>query len=87
MLTDILNPDANYIKPGSVSNRNTHHGTWFFQCLVGVFKDNSDAMDSRDTFDQAAIMPMEKESKDEGRRKQTFKMINRGFYKKFISTS
>ena len=79
-VTDIL--IANSTVPGYVSNRNIHHGTWFFQCLVSVFKENAHNMDIRDMFDQVAIMLNEKESKDAGRRKQTFEVINRGFYKK-----
>ena len=79
-VTDIL--IANSTVPGFVSNRNIHHGTWFFQCLVSVFKENADAMDIRDMFNQVAILLNEKESNDDGRRKQTFEVINRGFYKK-----
>ena len=47
-----------------------------------MFNENKDAMDIRDMFDQVAVMLNEKESKDEGRRKQTFEVINRGFFKK-----
>ena len=49
---------------------------------MNVFRENADDMDIRDMFDQVAVMLMEKESKDEGRRKQTFEVVNRGFYKK-----
>jgi len=79
-VTDIL--IANSTVPGYVSNRNIHHGTWFFQCLVGVFRENADHMDIRDMFDEVAVMLNQKESKDAGRRKQTFEVINRGFFKK-----
>jgi len=80
--TDIL--IANSTIPGFVSNRNTKHGAWFFQCLETVFRELAENMDIRDMFDQVAMMLNEKESKDTGRRKQTFEVINRGFFKKLF---
>eukprot|EP00092_Neocalanus_flemingeri_P101353 GFUD01129594.1.p1 GENE.GFUD01129594.1~~GFUD01129594.1.p1 ORF type:complete len:249 (-),score=72.43 GFUD01129594.1:482-1123(-) len=79
-VTDIL--IANSTVPGFVSNRNTKHGTWFFQCLVEVFKENAKHMDIRDMFDQVSRVLNEKESNDNNRRKQTFEVTSRGFYKK-----
>ena len=67
-VTDIL--IANSTVPGFVSNRNIRHGTWFFQCLLEVFKENAKDTDIRDMFDQMAVMLNEKESKDVSRRKQ-----------------
>lgn len=73
---------ANSTVPGFVSNRNTRHGTWFFQCFIQVFKENAKDMDVRDMLDQVAVMLNDKESNDPDRRKQTFETVNRGFYKK-----
>ena len=73
---------ANSTVPGYVSNRNTRNGTWFFQCLIEVFKENAKDMDIRDMFDKVSIMLSDKESNDADRRKQTFEMISRGFFKK-----
>eukprot|EP00092_Neocalanus_flemingeri_P028345 GFUD01030782.1.p1 GENE.GFUD01030782.1~~GFUD01030782.1.p1 ORF type:complete len:349 (-),score=99.63 GFUD01030782.1:482-1528(-) len=79
-VTDFL--IANSTVPGFVSNRNMKYGTWFFQCLVEVFKENAKHMDIRDMFDQITRVLNEKESNDNNRRKQTFEVTSRGFYKK-----
>eukprot|EP00092_Neocalanus_flemingeri_P087186 GFUD01109983.1.p1 GENE.GFUD01109983.1~~GFUD01109983.1.p1 ORF type:complete len:244 (+),score=68.60 GFUD01109983.1:101-733(+) len=79
-VTDIL--IANSTVPGFVSNRNTQQGSWFFQCLVEVFKENAKNVDIRDMFDVIGRILNEKESNDRSRRKQTFEQTNRGFYKK-----
>ena len=79
-LEDIL--IANSTVPGFASNRNTVQGSWFFQCLTKVFKENADHMDIREMFDEVANMLNDKESNDVERRKQTFEMVNRGFHKK-----
>ena len=81
-VTDIL--IANSTVPGFVSNRNIQHGTWFFQCFIKVFKEHARDTDIRDMFDKMAMMLNEKESNDAGRRKQTFEVVNRGFYKKLF---
>ena len=80
LVADIL--IANSTIPGFVSNRNIRHGTWFFQCFIEVFRENGKHMDIRDMFDKVSIMLTDKESNDAGRRKQTFEMISRGFFKK-----
>ena len=72
-LEDIL--IANSTVPGFASNRNTVHGSWFFQ-------EDADHMDIREMFDEVANMLNDKESNDVERRKQTFEMVNRGFHKK-----
>eukprot|EP00092_Neocalanus_flemingeri_P006957 GFUD01007509.1.p1 GENE.GFUD01007509.1~~GFUD01007509.1.p1 ORF type:complete len:188 (+),score=53.68 GFUD01007509.1:33-566(+) len=79
-VTDIL--IANSTVPGFVSNRNTQQGSWFFQCLVEVFKENAKNVDIRDMFDMISRILNEKESIDEEKRKQTLEQTNRGFYKK-----
>ena len=79
-VTDIL--IANSTVPGYVSNRNIHHGTWFFQCLVNVFRENAHHMDIREMFDEVNYMLMEMESKDAEKRHQTFEVSGRGFFKK-----
>ena len=79
-LEDIL--IANSTVPGYVSNRNTHHGSWFFQCLTQVMKEKAEDMDIREIFDEVSIRLNDKESNDDHRRKQTFETINRGFHKK-----
>ena len=80
ILEDIL--IANSTVPGFVSNRNTRHGSWFFQCLTQVIKEKAEHLDIREIFDEVSNRMNDKESNDNYRRKQTFETINRGFHKK-----